>query len=372
MTPPAPRLVLFFTRDVSLRTWADNGSLQREVALYEALAERGVDITFVTYGNREDVALGATLRGIRVAANRFELPGRAYAALAPMLHSRRFAHAVLKTNQSYGGLVAVRAKRIFRRPLVARSGYMLSLTRQRQAGAGSPAAESALRDERLLYEAADVVVVTTDELRAYAIETHALAPTKVRVIPNYVGTTLFAPREIEPEPGSVLYVGRLSEEKNLIALVDAVAAAGACLTVAGVGPLEQELRRRAAELGADVRFLRSVPNVELPDLISRAAVVALPSLWEGQPKVVLEAMACGAAVLGTDVPGTRTVLEHERTGLLSGTTSEELAAALGRLLTDPGLRRRLGAAARTEVVERYSLERVLGLELGLLEELASR
>ena len=76
-------LVLFFTRGVSLRTWDARGILDREVALYRELVERGRAVSFVTYGDQTDLKYADRLDGVRVLVNERGLPLRAYGQLLP-------------------------------------------------------------------------------------------------------------------------------------------------------------------------------------------------------------------------------------------------------------------------------------------------
>src|SRR3546814_18364330 len=102
-------------------------------------------------------------------------------------------------------------------------------------------------------------------------------------------------------------------------------------------------------------------------MINAGRIFVLPSSYEGHPKTLLEAMACGAAVIGTDVPGIREVIEDGRTGLLCAPTAAALRDAIERLLSDEPLRRRLGGHARPQLemtarLERGSADRRVGSE----------
>ena len=126
-------LVLFFTRGVSLQTWASVGSLEREIALYLRLGEKGVHVTFITYGGSGDLQYASQHDGIEILCNRWNLPPRWYERLLPFLHARILRSAdVIKTNQTNGADVALRAARIWRKPLIARCGYMWSEFAQRR------------------------------------------------------------------------------------------------------------------------------------------------------------------------------------------------------------------------------------------------
>jgi glycosyltransferase involved in cell wall biosynthesis len=110
---------------------------------------------------------------------------------------------------------------------------------------------------------------------------------------------------------------------------------------------------------------------DMVGVYAAAHVVCLPSYREGLPTVLLEAAACGCALVATDVPGCREVVRDGDTGLLVPPRDPmALAAALRTLILDPALRARLSAAARKRVAEEFSAEHVRqatnGLYAGLL------
>jgi glycosyltransferase involved in cell wall biosynthesis len=142
------------------------------------------------------------------------------------------------------------------------------------------------------------------------------------------------------------------------------------LWLVGSGPSREDLRRQAEACGARVRFLGTRRNAELPAILAECAAFVLPSRVEGHPKALIEAMACGRAVVGSDVPGIRDVIVPRETGLLCGTSPESIRAALRELLADAALRARLGAAARAWALAHVSLEGAVEAELDLLSELA--
>jgi glycosyltransferase involved in cell wall biosynthesis len=125
-----------------------------------------------------------------------------------------------------------------------------------------------------------------------------------------------------------------------------------------VGPVldPAEGEALAAALGGRpwARHIGAIPYAAMPALLARADVVLNCSLSEGgMANSILEAQALGRAVLAADIPGNRTLVEHEVTGLLFDTDAA-LEAGARRLARDATLRQRLGAAARARVVERYA------------------
>jgi len=112
---------------------------------------------------------------------------------------------------------------------------------------------------------------------------------------------------------------------------------------------------------------------EMQKVLPQAHVVCLPSYREGLPKVLLEAMACGRAVVTCDVPGCRDAVIHEHNGLLVPARDvEALVQAIGRLLEEALLRRRFGTTGRERVEQLFSTERVARETLAVYRELLAR
>jgi glycosyltransferase involved in cell wall biosynthesis len=180
---------------------------------------------------------------------------------------------------------------------------------------------------------AQAVICCSERL---ATEMRACGLKNVRAIPYGV----HVPDEVgkEDDPPAVLYVGRLSPEKNIDVIAEATA--GLPRIVAGDGPDRHLLPETIGFVGPD----------EVSKLYGRAAVVVVASSAEGLPNVVLEAMAHGKTVVATPVGGIPTVIEDGKTGLLVPVRdAAALRAAVERALGDRELRRRLGEAARKRV-----------------------
>jgi glycosyltransferase involved in cell wall biosynthesis len=150
---------------------------------------------------------------------------------------------------------------------------------------------------------------------------------RVEVIPHGVDTAVFHRIEraahdlgLATDRTHLLYVGRLSPEKNVSLLIRAVAeldkdnlAPKIQLHIVGSGPQEQELRTLVSTFGLETRtvFHGKLALAELPRWYSAADAVVLPSINEGLPRVMLEAMACGTPFIGTRISG---VVDHIRDG----------------------------------------------------------
>ena len=193
-----------------------------------------------------------------------------------------------------------------------------------------------------------------------------------------VDVTRFTP---QPEPGGtprVLFVGRLLWQKGLAEFVDAArqlraAGVAARFSIAGHGEAGNPDSVPAATLAAWqaeglIDYLGQ--REDMPQVYAGAQVVCLPSWREGVPRALIEAAACGRALVASDVPGCREIVQHEVNGLLvPSRDASALAAALRRLLDDAALRGRMGAAGRDLAQREFSLERVNAATLALYSEL---
>lgn len=208
------------------------------------------------------------------------------------------------------------------------------------------------RVKRHYADADRLLLLTAEDADAWARD----GMSNAAAMPNPLHVT---PGRLAPltEP-VVVTLGRLSYEKGMDMLLEswsAVEDSSWRLRMYGSGPEEPALRSLAGE---SVEFAGVTLDIE--SALTEASIYALPSRSEGFPMGVVEAMAYGLPVVAFDcAPGVRELITHEVDGLLvpPGNTVE-FAAALNRLIADPGLRARLGSAAR-DSVRRFAADTVL-------------
>jgi glycosyltransferase involved in cell wall biosynthesis/SAM-dependent methyltransferase len=310
-----------------------------------------------------------------VVPRRGPWPKRIYALLMPFLNSSAMRQCeAIRVEQFSGVIPALIARARFGTPIVVTYGYHYGEVARIAGSRLKPRLYAWL--EALAFPRAAGVIVTSPEMEA-RLDAHSRRP-RLAFVPNGVDTSQFAPappRETPRQDGrTVFYVGRLEAEKNLARLLEALAGLPTPvprLVIAGEGSLRPRLESLAREIGVPARFLGVVPHSALPALFQTADCFVLPSLTEGHPKALIEAMACGLPCAASRRGGIPGLIEDGVTGLLFDPEDvTDMRDVLGRLVDDPTLAARLGAAARAAVVSSYDVRRLLRREVDFVRSVS--
>ncbi|WP_308192969.1 glycosyltransferase [Mycobacterium sp. PSTR-4-N] len=263
--------------------------------------------------------------------------------------------------------LAVPAAAIARRPAVCTFHHVAYPVEGREAGRMRLAVEAATRSRRALF-------VSEASRRSFAeVYRPGRMPGNWEVMHNGIDVSNYAPGQADPRiraeltgnRGDVPLVVLPAAFRELKAIPVAIAAwpavrqrhPRAVLALAGGGEQEPELRRLVAELGLEDAVVFAGVRTDMPEIYRAADVVLLPSTHENLPTVLIEAGATERPVAATRVGGIPDIVIDGETGVLFEPGSPEaLAAAVGRLLDDPELRRRMGAAAGERARREFSAD----------------
>ena len=213
------------------------------------------------------------------------------------------------------------------------------------------------------YGQLDTVFVNSEEYRQSWIK-RGFDPAKLKILPRGLDTALFNPERRDPEfwrkfgPSNgevrLLYVGRISREKDLDVLVDAYQRLReenlrVQLYMVGHGPYSEAM----AELLPDAFFTGYLRGKELATAYASADIFVFPSTTDTFGNVIIEAQASGIPVIVSDSGGPKELVENNKTGLVTKSRDvDDLARAIRKLIVNPTLRRRLGNRARDGVINR--------------------
>ena len=256
--------------------------------------------------------------------------------------------------------------------------------------------------ERTAIEQADAIIAVSKETRDDVLRLFQVEPARVHVIHNGIDPEEYRPtgasealvrHGIDPARPYVLFVGRITRQKGIIHLVDALPQIdpGLQIVLAAGAPDTPEIGREMAARVAEVSAARPgviwvremLPRAEVIQLYEHAAVFCCPSVYEPFGIINLEAMACETAVVASRVGGIPEVVVPGETGLLvdlalePGTFeptdpaafSASLAAAINQLARDPELRTAMGRRGRQRVLDHFSWDAIAETTLGLYRAL---
>jgi glycogen synthase len=260
--------------------------------------------------------------------------------------------------------------------------------------------------ERTAYQNADGVVAVSAAMKNDVQAIYHVDPDRVRVIHNGIDLQQYRPR---PDPGVlaqygirsdapfVLFVGRITRQKGIIHLVNAIRhlRAGVQIVLCAGAPdtpeiaveMTQAVERARAQSQHDIVWIQEMlPKDRVIALYTHSAIFVCPSVYEPFGIINLEAMACETPVVASSVGGIPEVVEHGETGLLvvpeaiSATEveprnpeqfSRDLAAAVNVLLDDPALRQSMAEKARLRVERQFSWTSIARQTLGFYEDLVA-
>ena len=237
----------------------------------------------------------------------------------------------------------------------------------------SPLSRSWQQLRKWTYSWADKIVVLSETAKNFfspklqsriSIIPNAALPPKVEK--NISGQQLAKP--------AMIAAGRLAEEKRFDLLLQAFAKIKDrhpqwTLTILGEGELRPELESLREQLGLCDRVYLPGAVKNLYEFLQQADLFVMSSRFEGFPNALCEAMACGLPVISTDCPsGPREIIRDGVDGILVPNEDvEALSSAMDRLMSDEKERQRLAVRA-TEVIERFSLEKVMGMWEAVIKE----
>lgn len=362
------RIALFFTERMSLWAWHEVGIVERDSLLYEKLCAAGHEVYFVTYGASDDREYLPPDSKIQVLSRPDMMGYREYSWAMWRVHREILQNVdVFKSHQAEGARYAAYAKLRLNKPYIARYGYLKSYFMAQEGASSAQRYRNAL-EEFIASHAAKLVCAPSQPAADYLKRRYRLPESKLIVCPNWVDTSQFDPDlTIPKDPRHIIFVGRIHPQKDPLALIEALRGLPDIrLTMVGQGPLEVEVQARCAEYGLKAAFIPYVNNADLPALLNSAGVFALPSHYEGSPKALYEAMACGLPVVATDAFGVGEHFSAEHGVKIRAGDVDALREAIQYLVDHPDAAAQKGAAARGFALEHYSVEAALVREIDLL------
>jgi glycosyltransferase involved in cell wall biosynthesis len=190
-----------------------------------------------------------------------------------------------------------------------------------------------------------------------------------------VDVILFKPIHLPSAPKDefrILFVGRLAVQKNLFNLIKAVDSLQnpkIRLIMIGRGSEKNKLKEYAADRNVNLEIIDHVANDKLPEYYNQTNLFVLPSIKEGSPKVLLEAMACGSLCLVSDIVENTEVVVDGKNGFVCKTNDESIAEKMSMMIKADNIPL-IKQASRQTIVDKYSFELLMKKEVQYLKKIA--
>lgn len=310
-----------------------------------------------------------TLYGnVFIIPNRFLLHRYLYCLLVPILNKNYLTQcSIIRGLQLTGGIPAAITKILYKTKITFNYGFEY----EQFAHIEKKPVQAYLFKiiETPLLKFADNIIVTAKYLEE---KIKAIIPQNtISYLPNGVDTSIFKPKA-QKKVFEFLFIGRLEPQKNISALLRAVRFLNKKqrkVLIIGSGKEKKALEKMAELFDINLTIISKIPHSQLSKYYNNSKIFVLPSLKEGQPKVLLEAMSCGLPVIASDIEAHREIIEMYRNGILSETDDVNLYKSIKALLDNKKLQMTMGSAARKTIRERYSQRRLSRREIIILKKL---
>jgi glycosyltransferase involved in cell wall biosynthesis len=241
-------------------------------------------------------------------------------------------------------------------------------------------------EERAMTQTADMVLVMNEEMERFASGAWGIARNAVKIRPNPYFPMDLKQTSTSSEQKVIGFIGRLEPRKGIVELAKAlcqvltdfpewkVKIAGSSIRscVSGTDPAAV-IKKQLARFGDQIEFQDRVEPSDVQDWLASVGLCVFPSIWETFSYVTLEAAQAGKAIIGTRTGAVPEILDEGRAGVIVPPEDvKALAEALRKLMADPDLRAKLGAAAQRRFEERFHPDRVMGEILEVYREVIER
>lgn len=359
------KLAVFLTPGDSLQKQAQTGQDKRFINYYlKPYSQAFEKVYLVSYGDNKFKA--KLPKNVYLLQNKKNINYFCYQFLIPIFYRQELATCqVLRVMQATGGLPAVIAKLFFQSRILLTYGFDYS------EFAGFWLKAFLLKIYlSLILTFCDKIIVTSSVIEQKLKKRYR---EKLVLIPNGVDTDKF--KKIKTKKANkkiILNIARLEKQKNQQLLVKAVAGLklkdSLKVLLIGQGKLKFCLQALAEKEKVNLQILETIAHEQLPKYYSQADIFCLPSLYEGQSKVLLEALSCQMPVCASSIPANREIIDDGKNGLLFDLTAADLSKALEKLLDNENFKNKLSLKGRERIIENHNIKKLVEKEISLLQK----
>ena len=362
------KILVLFTYKNSLETWKNSGIIDRELSYYKNLSEKyNVKYTFLTFGDNDEHKYLSNYLNLSVIPiyEHIKKSDKSYKLFLrtlkiPFLIKDQLKDiSLIKTNQLNGSWIAILIKLIIKKPLLIRTGYdAFIFSIKDKKSVLKKVLYYLLTQTALIFS--NLYTVTSKDDYEFIKNKYLFKKSNIKIRPNWVATNTNMNFE-NKDNLRIVTVGRLVAQKNYGFLIKEFSNTDYMIDIIGDGPDKTKLEHAAKTLNSNINFHGNLPHHELMDILGDTKYFISTSLYEGNSKVLLEALASGCLVFAADISNNSEIITHEQTGILFELKDGELINSFNKYSND-AISRKISKNAFTHISKNYSLSKVSGKE----------
>ena len=327
------KVLVIFSYKYSLFTWASVGNIYREMEYYKELSQKNdIEFTFLTYGSSEDQTFLEGYENINlipvyklINKSNYQFVNLIKSFFIPFLIRSRLKDIdLIKCIQLNGSWVGILLKLITGKPLFIKTGFDAYIfSKNENKSIIKKALFYLLTQAGLLFS--DLYSVASKYDYDFINKKYFFVnKPKLIVRPNWVfPNKQIVNNSLDQYENRVISIGRLTEQKNYPYIIKSLSNSHYSLDIVGNGEQKEELIKLAKECNTNLNLLGNIDNDELLDLLPKYKYFVLASYFEGNPKVVLEAMAAGCLVLVSNIPNNEEIIINNVNGFTFNIIDED-------------------------------------------------
>ncbi len=353
---------LLFTYGYSLNTWKESGTLTREILFYKKLAkENNVKFTFFTYGDESDLDIDLETENIQVipiyklvSESRNKFLNLLKSLYIPFKLKKYFVSIdLIKQNQLQGSWVSIILKLLTGLPLFTRTGYdVFKFSIHEKKGFIKIFFYYILTQIAL---ASSNFYTVSNKTELNYLNKNFIFSKNVALRPNWILDSEVIDIK-ERNENEVISVGRLERQKNYEKLINLFEGSQYTIKVIGSGSQKEELIRLAKEKNVNINFLGKVDNDELQNIYKKHVFFLTTSMFEGNPKSVLEAMSGGCIVIASNIENHTEIITDGENGYIIPNDCNSLDLFINSLLQNKEKLQQVSLKSREYVLNNYGIK----------------
>lgn len=371
-------LGVFLTRGYSLLSWQKNGTLKRELDFYKELEKYNIKITFFSYGtNNSDFKLIKNTN-FSLAARPKMIPNFFYSIIMFIIHKKILKNMdIIKTNQIQGTFEAALCSFIYKKKLYSRSGYIPS-SKETFVNLSIFSKLILSFEELISCKFSKTISVTSNYAISHLSKRYKIKKDKFMLMYNFVDQIFFdtfsSANKFNNKCINICFVGRLVKLKQPLLLLDILRDfKNIHLYILGDGPLFDDLKKKSSKVGFNVTLVKRIDNQDVAKFFSDKDFFLLPTLEEGNSKVLLEAMASGLIVLTNNLECNKELIDNKKNGfLVENNSPNTYQKYLNKIINNNEQYNIIKSNAHNFAKVNFNRERILNIELKQIEKCTKR